>query len=62
MKLKLDRFLLVFINDGKKFYDLVDLLIEIVVIKEDFIYVIFLLYFDLFSGILFVVKKLLMNF
>lgn len=35
LKSKLDRFPLVFINDGKQLYELVNLLTEIAAIKED---------------------------
>lgn len=61
LKSKLDRFPLVSINDGKKLYDLADLLTEIAAIKEDPTYATLLSYFDSSSGILPVVKKLPMN-
>lgn len=59
LKVKFLFFLKLLNKDWKKFYDLVDIFVEIEVLKEDDMYGFMFLYFDIFIGIGFIVCKLL---
>ena len=61
LKSKLDKFPFVSLCDGKKLYELADLLTEIAAVKEDPIYSTLLAYFDSSSGILPILYFLIKN-
>lgn len=61
LKIKFRDFFRIINWDSKWLYELVDILVEIEVIKEDLNYFVLLLYFDLLFGINLIVNKLLFN-
>lgn len=61
LKDKFVKFFRFSINDIQKFFEFVDLFIEILSLKEQIVYKLFLVYFDFLVGINLIIEKLFYN-